>query len=247
MDAHPCGRRPVGSDRTDGRACSSTCTAVASRWSAARVGIGAPGPLDPQRGLIIHAPNMPGWVEIPLRDHIAQATGLPVVLGNDANAAALGEWRFGGGIGRRHMVYITVSTGIGGGVIVDGHLVEGRYGCGGELGFMVFDPVSGALWEDMASGTGLARAAERVLPDHPMSLLHALSAGGNVRAQHVALAAAQGDALALALMEREAELLGLGFASIMHIFSPEIILVGGSVITEIRSCSHGLLLGCESV
>jgi glucokinase len=175
---------------------------------------------------------MPGWVNIPLRDAVAEATKLPVVLGNDANAAALGEWRFGGGVGRQHMVYITVSTGIGSGIIVDGRLVEGRYGCGGELGLMVFDPVSRASWEDLASGTGLARAARRTMGEHPASFLHSLSEPATVRAQHVAQAAAQGDGLARSLMEREAELLGLGFASIMHIFSPEIILVGGSVVTE---------------
>jgi glucokinase len=198
------------------------------------VGIGAPGPLDPATGIIYSPPNMPGWDAFPLQQLVAEATGLPVRLGNDANAAALGEWRFGGGRGLRDLVYVTVSTGIGGGVISAGRLLLGRLGAGGELGFMILDPEQGTVWEDLASGTALGRQAAQLMQDHPESLLHQMATQlpppATITAAHVAAAAAQGDALAGALMKREARMLGLGFASILHLFSPELLLVGGSVV-----------------
>jgi glucokinase len=194
------------------------------------VGIGAPGPLDPFTGIVHAPPHLTGWSDVPLRAMVAEASGLPVELGNDANAAALGEWRFGGGQGFRNVVYITVSTGIGGGVIEDGRLLLGRMGAGYELGFMVMDPAQGTIWEDLASGTALAAAAAAAMPAHPASLLHQLAAPATVTGAHVAEAAARGDALAVELMEREAHLLGLGFASCLHLFSPDILLVGGSVV-----------------
>jgi glucokinase len=175
---------------------------------------------------------MPGWYDIQLRDALAEPTGLPVVIDNDANVAALGEWRFGAGVGTRHMVYITVSTGIGGGVIVDGRLLLGRLGAAAELGSIILDADRGLTWEELASGTALGAAAAKAMPDHPASLLHAMATAPSVTAAHVARAAGGGDALAQSLMDREAQLLGMGFASILHIFSPELLLVGGSVALE---------------
>ncbi|NTW03991.1 MAG: ROK family protein, partial [Oscillochloris sp.] len=113
------------------------------------VGIGAPGPLNPELGIIYAPPNMPGWHNIPLRDAVAQASGLPVVIDNDANAAALGEWRFGAAIGTRNLVYLTISTGIGGGVICDGKLLLGRLGIAAELGSIFLDAERGLRWEDL--------------------------------------------------------------------------------------------------
>ena len=193
-------------------------------------GVGAPGPLDPATGIIYSPPNLPGWEVLPLRDLLAQHVDFPVALGNDANLAALAEWRFGGGQGTRHLVYVTISTGIGGGVIEDGRLLLGRMGAAAELGFLILDADHGTIWEDLASGTALARAAAKALPDHPLSLLHQLATPATLTAAHIAEAAALGDALAGALMAREAHILGMGFASILHIFSPEIILVGGGVV-----------------
>lgn len=194
------------------------------------LGIGAPGPLDPVTGMVYSPPNLPGWQAIPLRQIVSDALGMPVALGNDANAAALAEWRFGAGQGLRHMVYVTVSTGIGGGVIADGQLLLGRMGSAAELGFMILDPETGTIWEDMASGTALGRAAAAAMPSAPASLLNELATPATVGAAHVAAAAARGDELAGSLMRREAKLLGLGFASILHIFSPELLAVGGSVV-----------------
>ncbi|NTW00657.1 MAG: ROK family protein, partial [Oscillochloris sp.] len=125
-----------------------------------------------------------------------------------------------------------ISTGIGGGVICDGKLLLGRLGIAAELGSIFLDAERGLRWEDLASGTGMAMAAATAMPDHPTSLLHSMATPATISAVHVACAATAGDALARTLMDREALLLGTGFASILHIFSPELLLVGGSVVLE---------------
>ncbi len=195
------------------------------------VGVGSPGPLDPYEGVVLHANNLPGWINVPLRDKLAQQTRLPVVLGNDANAAVLAEWIFGGGRGCTHVVYITVSTGIGAGVIMDGRLLLGRKGAGTELGHMLIDSTAFRSWEDLASGTALAATARAAMLTTPESLLHRLTVPATLNAAVVAQAAQEGDSLAVRLLERQAVLLGLGFVNTLHLFSPEIILVGGSVVT----------------
>ena len=196
------------------------------------VGIGAPGPLDPFEGVVLNPPNIPGWDNVPLRAIVAERTSLPVELGNDANASALGEWMFGAGRGRRNMVYVTVSTGIGGGVIVDNRLLLGYRGSAGEVGLHIVDSVGLRYWEELASGTGLGRAAADAMIDEPASLLHGLATPETVTAADVARAASAGDALAVRLMEREGDLLGIGLVNILHLFAPEQILLGGSVVTH---------------
>jgi glucokinase len=161
---------------------------------------------------------------------MADRTGLPVELGNDANAAALGEWMFGAGRGRRNLVYVTISTGIGGGVIADGRLLLGYRGAAAEVGLHIIDPVGLHYWEQLASGTALGRAAAEAMPDDPASLLHGLASPETVGGADVARAAAAGDPLALQLMDREGELLGLGLVNMLHLFAPEQILLGGSVV-----------------
>jgi glucokinase len=196
------------------------------------VGVGAPGPLDPFAGVVLSPPNLPGWVNIPLRDILAERTGLPIELGNDANAAALGEWMFGAGRGRSNIVYITISTGIGGGVISDGRLLLGYLGSAAEVGIQIVDYTTLAFWEDLASGSGLAHAAADAMAAEPASLLHSLAAPDAVTAADVARAAASGDALARRLMEREGDLIGAGLINVLHMFAPEIVLLGGSVVTH---------------
>lgn len=195
------------------------------------IGIGAPGPLDPETGVVFMMPNLPGWQNIPLRDILSERTGSPVELGNDANVAALGEWRFGGGKGKRNVVYITISTGIGGGVIEQERLVLGSQGAGAELGHMIINVEGWLSWEDMASGTALGGAAAAAMRADTNTLLHTMATPETVRAAHVSQAAQAGDALAQRLMDREAELLGVGLVTTLHMFSPEIILLGGSVVT----------------
>jgi glucokinase len=196
------------------------------------VGVGAPGPLDPFTGRVLGPPNLPGWADVPLRDVLAERTGLAVELGNDANAAVLGEWMFGAGQGRHNLVYITVSTGIGGGVISDGRLVLGYLGSAAEVGIQIIDHTTLAFWEELASGTGLARAAADAMIDEPASVLHGLASPETVTAADVARAAEAGDALAQRLMEREGELIGVGLVNVLHMFAPEQILLGGSVVVH---------------
>src|SRR6266545_5988082 len=180
-------------------------TALPEGGALAGVGVGSPGPLDPYEGIIFSPPNLHGWDRVPLRAILAERTGLPIELGNDANAAALGEWLFGAGRGRQHMVYITVSTGIGGGVIADGRLLLGYLGSAAEVGNHIIDATTLDYWEDLASGTGLARAAAAAMVDDPGSLLHGLASPETVMAADVARAAEAGDELARRLMEREGE------------------------------------------
>lgn len=203
----------------------------------AGVGIGTPGPVDAHSGMVFEAPNLPQWVNVPLRSMIAERTGLSVAVGNDANSAALGEWLFGNGKGTDHFVYVTVSTGIGGGVIIDRSLLLGRKGIAGEVGHMVIQvggPRCGCgnygCWESLASGTALAaRANEAVAAGESTSLATQIQPG-NIKASDVAEAASAGDPFAIRLMEREGELIGIGLVNVLHLFSPERIALGGGVM-----------------
>jgi len=219
-------RRQVATDARGGpdAVVGQMAALVASlRTDATIVGIGvaSPGPLDGDRGVVIFAPTLDGWHDVPLPAMLTERTGLPARLENDANAAALGEWRAGAGVGLRHMVYVTVSTGIGGGVIADGRLLRGRHGMAAELGHMAVtaDPIpcvcgGHGCFEALASGSALGVAGR---------------AKGFATARHVTEAARGGDTLALDLLRREAALLGRGFASLLHLFSPELVVVGGGV------------------
>jgi len=194
------------------------------------IGVGAPGPLDPFEGVMLDPPTLPGWDGLPLRAMLAERTGLPVELGNDANAAVLGEWRYGAGRGCRNLAYVTVSTGIGGGIIADGRLLLGYRGAVTEIGNQIIDAGSRAFWEDLASGSGLAHAAAAAMIDDPASMLHGIATPECVTAADVARAADAGDVLAQRLMEREGDLIGIGLVNLLHMYAPELILVGGSVV-----------------
>jgi glucokinase len=233
---------PIRIDRTSTRHPSETplerlTELVASIWpekgSVAAIGVAAPGPLDPFAGVIREAPNIPGWIDVPLRSHIEQRFGVPVALGNDANLAALGEWTYGAGQGHHHLVYITVSTGIGGGVIIDDRLLLGLNGLAAELGHVTILPdgplcgcgARGHL-EALSSGTGIARWVEEQLSQGARS---SLPCGQPVTAKLVGVAAQAGDALAIAAIERAGSYLGLALANYLHIFNPSIIIIGGGV------------------
>jgi glucokinase len=196
------------------------------------VGIGSPGPIDPYSGVVFTLPNLPGWKDVPLRDMLAARTGLLIELGNDANAAALGEWHFGAGQGLQNLVYVTVSTGIGGGVIAAGRLLLGHHGAAAEVGHHIIEAATRSTWEQLAAGPGLARAAAEAMRDAPASLLHGLASPETVTAEEVAQAAAAGDALAQELLDREGELIGIGLVNMLHLFSPQRILLGGGVIVH---------------
>jgi glucokinase len=210
--------------------CLAEARDAAPRGAAiAGIGICSPGPLDPFNGVIFNMPNLPGWERVPLRALLEERTGLSVELGNDANAAALGEWFFGAGRGRRHLVYVTISTGIGGGVICDGRLLLGHHGAAAEVGHHLIDATTRQSWEDLAAGPALGRAASAALAAHPTSLLQRYARDGRVSAEDVSRAAADGDALAQQLMDREGELIGIGLVNMLNLYSPELIVLGGGV------------------
>jgi glucokinase len=202
------------------------------------IGIGAPGPLDPEAGIVMGAPTLAGWHEVPLADILSSRFKLPVKLENDANAAAFGEWRYGAGRGAKSLVFATVSTGIGGGVIADGHILHGRRGLAAEIGHMTITNEGdrcfcGAIgcFEAVASGTALGRRATARAAHPDGSMLRRLSGNGDVTGRHVVDAARQGDGLALELLDAEARWLGIGFTNLLHLYSPDIIVMGGGIST----------------
>lgn len=202
------------------------------------IGIGAAGIIDSDNGRVIFSPNLPGWREVPLRDAVEQRFGVPTYLGNDATLAALGEWCFGVRKKVANLIYITVSTGIGGGIIADGKLYTGSCGAGGEIGHMTID-VHGprcncgniGCWESLASGTALVREAVKQITKGANSSIVELVGGdlGKIDAKVVFLAAKQGDKLAKELISQLAYHFGIGLVNLVNIFNPELILIGGGV------------------
>ena len=207
-------------------------------WSEIEiVGIGAGGPLDRERGVLVCPPHLPGWRDVPLTALAERAYDRPAVLENDATAAAAGEHRHGAGVGTRHMVYLTISTGVGGGVIVDGSLYRGAMGNGGELGHVTVDchgrPCHGCgrrgCLEAYVSGTSIVERAREALAEAEDA--SALRAVVELTTADVAAAARDGDALALAVWEETLDALACGLTSIVNLFEPELVVVGGGVST----------------
>ncbi|GLS39474.1 glucokinase [Mesorhizobium tianshanense] len=228
----------AGSEAVIGQIIALAGTLLAEHPQAKVAGIGmcAPGPLDPKAGIVIGPPTLAGWHDVPLIDILSRQFSLPVRLENDANAAALGEWRFGAGRGSGSLVFVTVSTGIGGGVVADGHIYHGRRGLAAEIGHMTITGEGdrcfcGAVgcFEAVASGTALGRRATRLTAPGDGSLLRRLSGGGDVSARHVIEAARAGDISALELVDAEAKWLGIGFTNLLHLYSPDLIVMGGGL------------------
>ena len=210
-----------------------------TRSQVAAVGIGSPGPLDIEAGVVMDTPNLEGWDYVPLRQLIGDGLGITAFLENDANAAALGEHRFGAGRGVAHMIYVTVSTGIGGGLILDGRLYHGANGIAGEIGHQTLVPDGplcgcgnrGCL-EALASGTAIARQArERVARGVP-TLIADLAEGDpeRITAKLVAQAANQGDEEAQEILTRAMNYLGIGMANLVNLFNPQLIVIGGGLV-----------------
>ena len=201
------------------------------------ISIAAAGAIDVDSGIVTMSPSLPGWVDVPLRDTVEAAYGISTFLLNDANAAALGEHRFGAGRGSANLVYITVSTGIGGGIIIDNNLYSGTSGSAGDVGHMTIDvngPVcncgSTGCLETLASGTAVAREAiNRIKNGERSSLAETKDGIENITAEKVGQAAREGDALALAVVSRAARYLGVGLANLVNILNPDIIIVGGGL------------------
>ncbi len=209
----------------------------ATREDFLGVGIGSPGPLDRNRGLVITTPNL-GWTDFPLRDRVAEESGLRATLDNDANCATLGEWWIGAAKGAKNVVGITIGTGIGGGLILDGKLYHGASDAAGEIGHTTIDSTGrrcncgnyGCL-EAYASGPAIANRAREALVLTPDSVIVAM-AGGNpadITAQMVYDASAKGDELARDVVRETARFIGTGVANLLNIFNPEVVVLAGGV------------------
>jgi glucokinase len=198
-----------------------------------RIGVGCAGPVDIKAGLVFNPPNLPGWIRVPLVERVQQALGLPTVLENDANAAGLGEYRYGAGRGARSIVYMTVSTGIGGGIILDGKVWHGLKDAAGEVGHMTVcpdGPVCGCgnrgCLEAMASGPSIARRAQKVVASGRPSTLSQIPSPTSA---DVVRMAQEGDLVAREVWDEAVMYLGIGVAAVITILAPERVVIGGGV------------------
>lgn len=201
------------------------------------IGIAAPGPLDPLTGMVIAPPNLPGWNDVPLSDIMSRSFDLPVFINNDANLAGLAEHRFGAGRGTLDMIYLTISTGLGGGIICGGQLLLGAHGLAGEPGHTIVDPAgppcgcgnAGCL-EAMAAGPAIASyASELIRQGRGSSLAGHIAGGEELTGEMVGEAAEAGDGVALESVRRAAYYLGIGVLNLIHIFDPQMVILGGGV------------------
>lgn len=197
------------------------------------VGIACGGPLDAPSGLLLSPPHLPGWVDVPIGPLAADAFGVPFALENDATVGAIAEYRFGAGRGTTTMLYLTVSTGIGGGAVVDGSLHRGAAGNGGEFGHVTVHR-GGRLCscgrrgcvEAYASGTSIAQRAREALAAGASSTMAALAAPTSA---DVAAAAAAGDRLAVEVWAETVDLLGAAVTDLVNVFEPDLVVLGGGV------------------
>lgn len=209
-------------------------TEVRDGFEVGGVCIAAPGTVMTAENKVIFAPNLHAVEGIPLKDVIEERTGLPVTVENDANAAAWGEFRFGAGSEVEHLVFLTLGTGIGGGVITHGVLLRGAQGAGGELGHVTVQANGprcscgnhGCL-EALASGTAIRRRAREVAEERPGSALGRLAAERQVLGEDVTALAKGGDKASVRILEEAGRWLGVGIAGFVNIFNPGVVAVGG--------------------
>jgi glucokinase-like ROK family protein len=222
---------------------AATCRAIDALLAKAGIarekveglGVAAPGPLNSRTGVLLTPPNMIGWRDVPLRDMLEKATGLPVIIEKDGNAAALGEVWFGAGQGVRDLIFIIVDAGIGGGIITGGHLYRGRHGGAGEIGHTTID-VDGprcscgnyGCLEAIASGFALSRRAGEEIRRGVDSSLAQHGAGDHIiDVNQLLQAATEGDKLASDLLDVSGRALGIAVANIVNMYNPELIVLGG--------------------
>ncbi|MHB8839097.1 MAG: ROK family protein [Gemmatimonadaceae bacterium] len=238
-------RADLGADAVVQRICDMIETTIAAvigetgatREQIAGVGIGCPGPLDRKQGIVIVTPNL-GWTNFPLRSRVSEAVGLPASLDNDANCATLGEWWLGAAKGGRHVVGITLGTGIGGGLILDGRLFHGASDVAGEIGHTTIEANGrrcgcgnyGCL-EAYASGPAIALRAREALANGEPSLVRDLCEGDltKLTAATVYKASGQGDPIASEVVKETARFLGIGVANILNVYNPDVVVLAGGV------------------
>jgi glucokinase len=194
--------------------------------SAISVSIG--GPLEIDRGIIHSPPNLPGWDDIPLKELLGEETGLPVYVEHDGNAGALAEWYFGAARGARNVIFLTMGTGFGGGLILNGELYRGTSDLAGEVGHIRIAPAGpvafgkAGSWEGLCGGNGIARQAAERLPTRRRA--------GEVTARDLVELARTGDADALAIWNEVGRNLGRGLAILLDVLNPEVIVIGSLAV-----------------
>ncbi len=197
------------------------------------LGVSVPGMVNPKTGRIVYAANLRSWEDIALREILRGRYAAPVYLGNDANLAAVAEAEMGAARGYQDVIFLTISTGIGGGILVDGRLLVGAEGLGAEVGEMVLRADDGRIssLEREAAGLAIAAGARAAIERGERTLILDLVDGEatTITAATVGKAALAGDALALRLVERAGRLIGLGVVNLLHLFNPEILVIGGGV------------------
>jgi glucokinase len=214
-------------------------TAGIARERVVGVGIGSPGPLDRDRGVVLLTPNL-GWRELPLRDLVSEAVGLPASLDNDANCAIYGEWWVGAARGSQYVVGLTIGTGIGGGIVIGGKIYYGTSGVAGEIGHTTIDSTGrrckcgnyGCL-EAYASGPAIAARAIEGIETGAETRLPGMVSGelSKITAQTVYEAAKANDEYALEIVRDTAKFLGAGVANLVNIFNPDTVVIVGGVTT----------------
>jgi glucokinase len=212
--------------------CESRCTKGGGKISALSVAV--PGTVDFEAGIVITAPNIPCLNDFPLGAALQSELQWPAFVENDANAAAVGEMWQGAGRGYRHLVCVTLGTGVGGGIILDGELWRGIDGSAGEIGHIGVDPFSGipcpcgssGCLEVYASATAIVRMTCEARSGYPTSVLHA---GGGLTSEKIYQAGLEGDELAVEVFRRMGVYLGIGLASLVNLLNPEIIVIAGGV------------------
>ena len=201
------------------------------------VGVGAPGPLDRKQGIVLVAPNL-GWHDYPLKERVEHATGMRTTLENDASCATLGEWWVGAAKGAKNAIGMTIGTGIGGGLILDGKLYHGSSDVAGEIGHTTIESNGrrcacgnyGCL-EAYASGPAIAGRAREALAGGELSLLSGMVDGAleQITAATVYEAAKRGDAVAAEVVRDTARFIGIGLANLLNVFNPEVVVIAGGV------------------
>lgn len=213
-------------------------TELRAGFQVGAVGVAAAGFVSPRRDSVMFAPNI-AWRDYPLRDRIAESVELPIVVENDANAAGWAEFRFGAGRDVEHMVMVTIGTGVGGAIIVDGHLLRGAYGVAAEIGHLKMVPNGHycgcgheGCWERYASGQALTLAARHRVttdPEGGRAMQRIAGEGHRIKGPHVARAAMEGDPTALEIFGDLGRWIGMGCASLAAVLDPELIVLGGGV------------------
>jgi glucokinase len=216
-----------------------TADAKAKASDVVRVGLATPGTMDVPAGLLLRPHNLPGWWNFPIRDKLAEAARKPVTFANDANAAAYGEFWVGSGKQYNSMILLTLGTGIGGGIIIGGRLIEGEHSCGGEVGHIIIDMADDAMQDNAgktgsleayASAGGVIRRAQMELANDKTSVLRKSHPGGDdLTPKEIAEAAEAGDALARKVVLDTARYLGIGITTLVHTIDPESVVLGGAM------------------